>query len=184
MHQRLHHLEIFKVDVDEPVENPAEVGRLLFSTHGRRGQNLLRYEIGDLGRWIKDECKCGRKSPRFKLMGRTGDIFRAAGMFLNYAKIQELLNSKFKYHGELQIMLKKVGTEKSQKDHMLLKVDKNFLPDDLEIKNALCNNYADLSEVVIDEKSLEFSIERVEASEFMRSTSSGKLLHIIDRRSL
>ena len=76
------YLEIVDQEEDRPVA-PGEAGRLIFTSLARRGQKVARYEIGDMGRWVTEPCPCSRQSPRFELLGRTGDLFRAPNFF-NY----------------------------------------------------------------------------------------------------
>ncbi|WP_326586108.1 phenylacetate--CoA ligase family protein [Streptomyces sp. NBC_01294] len=52
LHADLHTMEILDPAEDRPVA-PGETGRLVFTTHARRGQQLGRYVIGDLGREIR-----------------------------------------------------------------------------------------------------------------------------------
>ncbi|WP_262366562.1 phenylacetate--CoA ligase family protein, partial [Streptomyces sp. WAC05950] len=80
LHADLHTMEVLDLAEDRPVA-PGETGRLVFTTHARRGQDLGRYVIGDLGREVPGRCPCGRHAPRFELRGRTGDVMRVATYF-------------------------------------------------------------------------------------------------------
>ncbi len=182
LHQYLHHLEILNLENELPVK-ASEPGRLVFTSYGRQGLNLLRYDLGDLGTWVKEPCKCGRLSPRFELLGRHGDIFRAAGAFLNYNKFGQVLANEFSYSHEYQIILTKPKTL----DQLTLVLDHSVLAANPklsieEIKNALLVKYPDLFELVTDEKSLELIIKPADKTQFVRSAGSGKLLRIIDQR--
>lgn len=176
LHHDIHHLEILELESTQSAPE-GQLGRLVFSTHSREDQSLLRYDVGDLGRWVKGDCPCGRKSPRFELHGRSGDVFRTSGSFLNYNKINALLEMQG-IISELQIIL----TKNDSKECMtLLLLDTVKLPTDTA--ERLVQSYADLYEVIHVEKSLEISIEQVSSENFIRTSSSGKLIHIIDRRS-
>ncbi|WP_260610531.1 acyl-CoA reductase, partial [Streptomyces sp. WAC06614] len=85
LHADLHSLEILDLEEDRPVP-PGGTGRLVFTTHARRGQQLGRYVIGDLGRAVPGRCPCGNRAPRFELRGRTGDVMRVATYFLNHRR--------------------------------------------------------------------------------------------------
>lgn len=177
LHQSLHHLEILKVDSDEPVEK-GESGRLIFSTLGREGQKLLRYEIGDVGRWIEEDCPCGRKSPRFELQGRTGDIFRAAGCFYSFNRFQQILSDFLSYDREFQIVL----DNKAGLDQLTLVLDSESHVNEKMAFDALIKNYRDLDETVHEEKVMFLKFEFKTNKEFVRSPGSGKLIHVIDHR--
>ncbi|AIN17605.1 acyl-CoA reductase family protein [Yersinia rochesterensis] len=84
-------LEIVDLDHDEPVA-PGESGRMLFTSITREGQKIIRYEIGDIGRWIEGECACGVTSPRFELLGRHGDLIRIGTLFIQPQQLAKLAN--------------------------------------------------------------------------------------------
>lgn len=177
LHQSLHSLEILKLDKDLPVEGN-ETGRLVFSTNGREGQKLLRYEIGDVGRWIIEPCACGRKSPRFELLGRTGDIFRAAGCFYSYNRFQQILSDFLNYDKEFQLVI----DNETGLDRLTLRIDKSTMISEEQVFQALIENYKDLDETVHEEKVMKLKFEFVENKDFYRSSGSGKLLHVNDKR--
>lgn len=190
LHHNIHHLEILKLDSLQSVEGD-ELGRLIFSTHSREDQNLLRYDVGDLGRWVKSDCPCGRKSPRFELHGRYGDIFRAAGSFLNYNHIGSLLTEKLGVPGEFQIIIQKHGNRELMTIRISSDADETSFLRSLSVRGlssmddvtkAFLGTYYDLDELVNYEKVLEVKIEIVPSEKMSRSSASGKLLHIIDNR--
>lgn len=55
-------LEIVDPLDDRPVA-PGDAGRLLFTSTAREGQKVIRYDIGDMGRWLPGECPCGAPAP-------------------------------------------------------------------------------------------------------------------------
>src|SRR3989344_5575957 len=52
-----------------PVKNENS-GRVIITTFNNRLMPLIRYDLGDTGRWIKGECGCGLKTPRLLFEGR------------------------------------------------------------------------------------------------------------------
>lgn len=73
VHEDLHYVEIVDPDTLEPVP-PGEVGKIIATNLNRRLMPMLRYDIGDLGRWVEGPCGCGRTTRRFELMGRSDDV--------------------------------------------------------------------------------------------------------------
>ncbi len=182
LHQNLHHLEIINLENDE-VAKASEPGRLVFTSYGRQGLNLLRYDLGDLGTWVEGACACGRLSPRFELLGRHGDIFRAAGAFLNYNLFSQILSNEFSYAHEFQIVLAKPN----KLDQLHLVIDQMVITNQSDvttekIRTTLLVKYRDLFELVTDEKSLEFVVKTADKMNFLRSSGSGKLFRIVDSR--
>jgi phenylacetate-coenzyme A ligase PaaK-like adenylate-forming protein len=175
LQQRLQYLEILKLHEDRPVVGE-EVGRLIFTPRALDSGKPLRYEIGDVGNWVSETgCPCGRSSPRFKLLGRMGDIFRIGSMFLNYQKFAQLLSSEAGYSGEVQVVL---GEESLREKVTLLVSD-----GDSEALRRLClENYPDLNEAVLKDGVLLFEIKKTSPDGFERTKGSGKLVRVIDRR--
>ena len=80
------HLEIVALDADEPVVGN-QVGRLLFTSIAREGQNVQRYDVGDTGRWVPGACACGLASPRFELLQRHGKLIRIGSDFISLSEL-------------------------------------------------------------------------------------------------
>lgn len=60
-------------------------GLVLVTTLDRHLMPLIRYKIGDAGRWLEGPCACGRSMPRFELLGRGDDTLR-----IGYANVDIL----------------------------------------------------------------------------------------------
>jgi len=173
----LHTLEILDPEQDKPVAT-GDTGRLVFTAHTRRGQRLERYEIGDLGRWLADDCGCGRRTPRFELLGRTGDVFRSGGHFLNYRRFVAVAEDAFDYAGALQIVL----SEDADAERLTVRLEDAHAPAG-DTTGQFLDGYPDLKIVVERDRQLLVRTEVLPAEEFDRTASSGKLLAVVDRRT-
>jgi phenylacetate-coenzyme A ligase PaaK-like adenylate-forming protein len=174
----LHTLEILDPESDRPVPG-TEPGRLVFTTHTRRGQRLERYEIGDLGRWVTGDCPCGRRTPRFELLGRTGDVFRTAAQTLNYRRFLTILEDEHSYSGALQIVL----NENSTGEELVVRLEDGRAPDAASSHSTLLSQYAEICEAVEQDELLTLRVENVPLADFTRTRSSGKLIAVVDQRS-
>lgn len=170
-------LEIFKLYNDEPVDK-GETGRLLFTPKLREGQQITRYEIGDLGRWVEGICPCGRTSPRFELMGRYGDIFKSATHFLNYRIFTKILEEVLGYSGRVQLVL----SFENNMDVITVRLDPADSLSKAQVKQAIIENYAEVYDAVVAENGLKLKIEFVTGDAFIRTTTSDKLISVIDER--
>ncbi|WP_035844376.1 acyl-CoA reductase [Kitasatospora azatica] len=184
---RVHHLfsglqtlEILDRDEDRPVA-PGEAGRLVFTAHTRRGQRLDRYEIGDLGRWVEGECGCGRRTPRFELLGRFGDIFRSGSHFLNYRRIAAVAEQELGHRGALQIVLAEGGTT-GESLTVRLEDHSGGLLDEAAAVRAFLDGYPELAAAVERDRLVELRVEWVPAQALARTVSSGKLREVVDLR--
>lgn len=171
-------LEILEIESDKPCP-PGQTGRLVFTSKNREVLNIKRYDLGDLGRWVDGVCPCSRKTPRFELQGRAGDIFRAGGTFINYQKIETILIDKFSFAGESQIVI----TQSEGLDHVKLLLDESFnIGKEQEIFSIVLNNYHELYEVSVLEKGMVFLVEYISGSGLERTSGSGKLRRVVDER--
>jgi phenylacetate-coenzyme A ligase PaaK-like adenylate-forming protein len=170
-------LEIVDLAHDRPAAQ-GEVGRLVFTSLMRRGQALNRYDLGDVGRWETGPCPCGRASPRFRLLGRSGDVMRVGSMFLNYGRIAAVLAEKLDYAGHVQVRLTHEGLR--EKLSLRIASEAGRRPEDA--RRVLLSDYHDLHEVVEVEKMLLLEVTAAPSRAFERLKGSGKLARIVDER--
>ncbi|MFD3721820.1 acyl-CoA reductase [Streptomyces sp. NPDC058674] len=176
LHADLHTMEILDLAEDRPVV-PGETGRLVFTTHARRGQHLGRYVIGDLGRQVPGRCPCGRHSPRFELRGRSGDVMRVATYFLNHRRFLDLAGERGGHRGELQVRLD--GTD--ARERLTVRVERAGATDPEWLREVFLAGYPELRSAVT-EGLLDLVVEAVDGAALDRSPTSGKLLAVVDAR--
>jgi phenylacetate-coenzyme A ligase PaaK-like adenylate-forming protein len=176
---RTQYLEIFKLDEDRSVDR-GETGRLIFTSRYRKGQDLLRYEIGDLGRWVEGPCACGRTSPRFELLGRFGDIFKMGPLF-NYNEFKKILEDRLGYGDDLQLVL---DTAAANKQKITVRVNRSAGTTAEAVRDALLEDFAVLRDMVVNDGLIELTVEPVAGHEFEKIATSGKLRKIIDKRKV
>jgi phenylacetate-coenzyme A ligase PaaK-like adenylate-forming protein len=180
LHDRLHCLEIVNLEKDELVKN-GKVGRMLFTSKVRHGQNIKRYDIGDVGRIIEDKCECGRTGCRFELLGRSGDVFRIGTIFLSYQRFQKILIDYFEYEGAIQIEL--CSSTGNQKEKIILLIEEtNSLKIYTDARQFFIDKYLDLHEVVIKDQVLDFEVKFVNREKLVFNQNTGKLRSVIDHR--
>lgn len=176
LHADLHTMEILDLAEDRPVA-PGETGRLVFTTHARRGQQLGRYVIGDLGREIAGRCSCGRHAPRFELRGRTGDVMRVATYFLNHRRFLDLAEERGGHRGELQIRLDAADT----RERLTVRMERTGATDPRRLREVFLAGYPELRSAVT-EGLLDLVVDAVDGPALDRSPTSGKLLAVVDAR--
>ena len=174
LNSEIQKLEILKTDSDEPV-GPGEAGRLIFTGFLREEGRTSRYEIGDLGEWVEGDCPCGRLEPRFRLLGRYGDVMRIGGTFFNVRRISKILNDVTGYCGNLQVILENDGLI----DRMILCVDS---PVDEERAIAdLVSEYDSFAKTV-PTGLMELEFRDVGTGGFVINANSLKMTPVVDRR--
>lgn len=170
-------LEIVKMDSDEPVE-PGEVGRVIITKKSIKDPVLRRYEIGDLAKWIPEQCSCGHQTPKFKLMGRHGDLVRCGAKFINYREICQYIIKEFNYTDDIQMV---INTSNTEADEIKIRLLNSAAGKEKEIRNGLLNYIKDLR-YSVESKNATLEIETTDISGFEIATTSGKVRPIIDTR--
>jgi phenylacetate-CoA ligase len=66
----LYYLEICR---NNRLVKPGEIGRILVTDLSNKAMPFIRYDIGDVGRWVEGAHHCGRNSLRLEVVGRIQD---------------------------------------------------------------------------------------------------------------
>ena len=127
-----------------------------------------------------EACKCGRKSPRFELLGRFGDIFKMGPLF-NYNEFKKILEDEFGYGDELQLVL---DTAEANKQKIIVKINRNAGITAEQVYQALLDNYAVLNDMIVNDDLIGLTTELLDGKDFVKIESSGKLHKIIDNRKI
>jgi phenylacetate-CoA ligase len=64
-----------EIEKDDEAAVPGEEGKVLLTNLNNFAMPLIRYDIGDLGKMLRDDCPCGRELSLFKPIGRTYEYF-------------------------------------------------------------------------------------------------------------
>ncbi|AID87547.1 acyl-CoA reductase [Klebsiella michiganensis] len=160
-------LEIVDPLDDRPVA-PGDAGRLLFTSTAREGQKVIRYDIGDMGRWLPGECPCGAPSPRFELLGRHGSLVRIGTMFIQPQRLATLAAAP------VQLILQ--HNPRSGLECINIFTDGNIDT----VKQRVCTDPE--LKMALDAHLLELAVTSRPFSEFERHPQSGKTPLVIDKR--
>ncbi|ECF9217988.1 AMP-binding protein [Salmonella enterica] len=160
-------LEIVDIECDKPVKS-GEIGRLLFTSRARAGHNVVRYDIGDLGRWVEGRCACGALTPRFELLGRHGNLIRIGTMFIPTQELTQLAEVP------VQLILDHNPSSGMERIRILAQGDA------IEVQRRVSSNPELL--MGLDAGLLEIQVTSCPFIEFERHPQSGKTPLVIDKR--
>ncbi|RON48112.1 long-chain-fatty-acyl-CoA reductase [Pseudomonas frederiksbergensis] len=160
------HLEIVHLEQDVPVQG-CEVGRLLFTSRARHSQTVVRYEVGDTGRWVVGPCPCGLSSPRFELLERHGQWLRIGTEFISPSQLARYAGAP------IQMVL----------DHASNGVERLVVHADAEADQVYNQLLFDTAlKNAVDAAMLVLEVNTCTATQFKRNKHSGKTPLVIDQR--
>ncbi len=73
---------------------PGATGELVYTHLAREASPVLRFRSRDLAEILGVECPCGRTGFRFRVAGRTDDMFRVRGVNVFPSAVEELLRER------------------------------------------------------------------------------------------
>jgi phenylacetate-coenzyme A ligase PaaK-like adenylate-forming protein len=112
------YLEILDPETGNPVSgrNP---GELVITVLHKRHMPIIRFRVGDLGRWVEGDCPCGRKDRRFEILGRCDDRIHAGGAHIFVNDIARAIEAVPGLSFAFQVEISKRGVQ----DHVKLRVE-------------------------------------------------------------
>ena len=111
-------IEFVDQDTLKPV-SPGEVGELVVTGLSKKHMPIIRYRVGDLGRWVLKPCACGRKEKLFEILGRCDDRIHVGGAHLFVNDLQEALGRV----PDLTFNFQAVIDKKGHRDTLKLRVE-------------------------------------------------------------
>jgi phenylacetate-CoA ligase len=88
-------VELIDPASEEPVEiEPGATGELVFTHIAREATPVLRFRSRDLAEILGVECPCGRTGFRFRVAGRSDDMFRVRGVNVFPSSLEDLLRER------------------------------------------------------------------------------------------
>ncbi|MBP7102333.1 MAG: hypothetical protein KBA86_03710 [Bacteroidales bacterium] len=145
-------------------------------------QPIIRYKVGDCIEFIHETCKCGRLSPKFRLLGRSGEKIRISGYSeIYFEEIEKTTQSIVKDGFVIQLLLDPYGLY----TQLRLNVETGSWKDTL-LKEKLYHGFLNKIPVLQlpKEKNMisQFEVFLLEPYTLPRVERSGKVRRIIDNR--
>lgn len=178
------YIEFVDQDTLAPVK-PGEVGELVVTGLSKRHMPIIRYRVGDLGRWVQKTCACGRKEPLFEILGRCDDRIHVGGAHLFVNDIQEALGRVPDLSFNFQVVIDKKGHRDTLRLRAEVK-DPAALARAGELGDLLWRSIekhcADLHESVRMKWLDKPEIEVLKPGAIERVQRTGKIRRVVDRR--
>ena len=101
-------VEFVDQDTLAPVKR-GEIGELVVTGLSKKHMPIIRYRVGDLGRYLDKPCACGRTEPLFEILGRCDDRIHVGGAHLFVNDIQNALGKVPDLTFNFQVVIAKKG---------------------------------------------------------------------------
>ncbi|MCX5791299.1 MAG: AMP-binding protein [Elusimicrobia bacterium] len=177
-------IEFVDQETMQPVDD-GKVGELVVTCLSKKSMPIIRYRVGDLGRWIMKPCACGRKEPLFEILGRCDDRIHVGGAHLFVNDIQNAVGRVPDLSFNFQVVIAKKGP----RDTLAIRVevkDPAALARAGELSDLLWRelekNCEDLSESVRMRWLERPEIEPLKPGTIERVQRTGKIRNVIDKR--
>ncbi len=183
LHEDLHYMEI--VDEDGNPCKPGEIGRIIVTNLQRKLMPTIRYEVGDLGRWIERKCECGRKTRLFELLGRSDDVLIIGGGNIHPEVIAESISEIGKLSNHFQM----IAEIYNKKDRLKVRVEakereiQNKKDIEEKLKELIYNKSKELRTMFKEGLIEDIYVEIVPPNTLERNPRTGKIRLVIDERS-
>jgi phenylacetate-CoA ligase len=85
---------------------PGSEGEIVYTHLRRQATPLVRYRSGDVIRVLDNGCRCGRRTPRIRLLGRADSMFIVRGVNVFPQAVEAVLDEVAPGHGAFALLLK------------------------------------------------------------------------------
>ncbi len=178
------YMEFVDPETLKPVK-PGEIGELVITSLTKRHMPIIRFRLGDLGRWILKPCACGRREPLFEVLGRSDDRIHVGGAHLFVSDIQNAVGKIKELSFNFQLLMDKKG----HKDILTIAVEVKNKKDlkqadkiSKKLRQEVYKNCEDLKESV-NLKWLDApKIELLGPGFIEKVLRTGKIKRVIDKR--
>ena len=178
------YMEFVDPETLKPVKH-GEIGELVITSLTKRHMPIIRFRLGDLGRWILKPCKCGRYEHLFEVLGRSDDRIHVGGSHLFVTDVQNAVGKIKELSFNFQLMMEKKGYKDTLTIAVEVKNEKDLKDADKISKNLLQEIYKNCDDLKesINMKWLDApKIELLGPNFIERVLRTGKIKRVIDKR--
>jgi len=178
------YLEIYNFENNTLCEN-GEKGEIIVTNLARTSLPIIRYRIGDVGRFKTTRCKCNDKNPILILEGRAGEDFKIGGAYISMDSVENAIKNLVSTDGisaNYQFVIEDVDNNKMK---VTLKIESSDLEKSKkhieEIKNNLQEEINDIK-VGREVGYITIEVLFVNIGGIDRSPITDKIIHFKDLR--
>jgi len=184
VHEDLHLLEILDPETNEPL-GPGRIGKVVVTNLYRKLMPTIRYEVGDLGRWIEGGCPCGRKTRLMELLGRSDDVLIIGGGNIHPEVVAAAVHATPGVSPHFQI----VARLEDHRDQLLVRVERAESADPAadgarveQLMGRLLAESKELKAMIQGGLAAPAKVEILHAGGIERNAKTGKIRLTVDER--
>ena len=162
-----------------------EQGEIIITNLARTSFPIIRYRIGDVGRFKKGSCACKDKNPILILEGRAGEDFKIGGAYISIDSVEDSIKEFVSLDGisaNYQFIIEDINENKMR---VILKVESSDIDkSSLHIKKIKENLQTKINELKVGEEMgyLSTEVVFVNVGGLERNPITGKIKHFKDLR--
>ena len=183
VHEDLSYVEILDTVTNEPIAEYGKIGKIVVTNLQRKLMPTIRYEVGDLGRWIDGKCKCGRKTRLIELLGRSDDVLIIGGGNIHPEVISSVIYPYEKLSSHFQL----IAEAKTHKDRLKViieaKEEGDFKRLEQEVKDKIYDVSKELKTMFNNSLIEDVEVNIVAPNTIKRNPRTGKIQLTVDSRS-
>jgi phenylacetate-CoA ligase len=98
--------ELIEPATGDPLpRDPGSEGEIVYTHLRRQATPLVRYRSGDVVRVLDGACRCGRRTPRIRLLGRADSMFIVRGVNVFPQAVEAVLDQVAPGHGAFALLV-------------------------------------------------------------------------------
>ncbi len=180
VHEDLHYVEILDVETNEPVKS-GEAGKIVVTNLQHKLMPAIRYEVGDLCRWVDMECECGRKTRVLELLGRSDDIVIIGGGNISPDVISAAIYPFQELSTHFQMIIK-IDNNKDSLEVLVEAKEDRFKDISSEIRGAIMKLSKELRTMYKAKLINDVKVRIMKPNSIPRNIKTGKVTLIKDER--
>lgn len=184
IHEDLQYIEIIDIETNMPIST-TETGKIVVTNLNRRLQPIIRYDVGDMGRWVDINCPCGDKARVLELLGRSDDVLIIGGGNIHPDVIRSAIEAVNGLSGVFSLTAKLKGHQDEL--NIMVEAFHNVPESDYrelsgKLKEKILENSKELRTMTIEKLINPIKVKLMPSGSIPRNPRTGKIRLINDER--
>ncbi|MBI4864631.1 MAG: AMP-binding protein [Candidatus Riflebacteria bacterium] len=184
LHEDLAYVEIVDPGTNEPMPD-GEPGKVLVTNLHRMLMPMIRYDVGDMARRLRERCACGRKVRLMELLGRSDELLRVGMNLISLSSVAEAVCGVEGLSTQFRMVARQQGTV----GLVIVEAESSHQADDAESRRLQAALLESLEALLPEElaeirrsESAGVEVKVVAPGALPRNPRTGKIRQVVDER--